>query len=469
MKETWRPQGSSDPLSYTCTCSTAGQVLLFYRYFLSPPALASTFHHLANDPTNLSSFHKALTTSLSLKGKIRVAKEGFNITVGGSSDSIEKYIEECAKHWSFAGLEGELGSEEERRAFFKPSPGCACVFGPSAGTAGAGKEEGASVRICEEITPMGVASYIPGDWAVVESLSPAQFHARLLDLDGEGRDNILVDVRNHYESRIGYFVDPKTGEPGLRPGIRRFGQWPQFVKSHLSPSSKPPRDSPSASEDTEEISSEKRKGTQYLTYCTGGIRCEKGSRFLAENLALEGTNVCTVQGGIQAYLMWMDEEIQSGRKTANESLFRGRNYVFDARGSTGLTLSSSSGTGERHGQEKVASCHVCGKAEDRLSKCRSTGCHLILVVCEECEEGGDPRCCGNCLALDALGIEDNGGQSRSRQICECEKEREFKLWGDKTVKKQQPQGRRKGKKGNDLGVVFDGPVRDLNIQIKTFD
>jgi predicted sulfurtransferase len=437
-------------------------VLLFYRYFLSPPSLPSTFDHLANDPNNLSSFHKTLTTSLSLKGKIRVAKEGFNITVGGSPDSIQRYIEECVKHWSFAGLGGALGSEEKRKAFFKPSPGCSCVFGSSSGTGEPGKEEGASVRICEEITPMGVASYIPRNWDAVETLSPAEFHARLQDLEGRGREHVLVDIRNHYESRIGYFVDPRTGEPGLRPGIRRFGQWPQFVKSHLSSSSKHTRDSPSALEDTEEVSTEKRKGTQFMTYCTGGIRCEKGSRFLAENLALEGNIVCTLHGGIQAYLMWMDEEIKAGRKTANQSLFKGRNYVFDARGSTGLMLSSGSTTGETN-VEKVASCHVCGKAEDRLSKCRSRGCHLILVVCEECEEGGDPRCCESCLNLNTEATEENGGQLRSRQICECEREREFKLWGDKTVKKQQPQGRRKGKKGNDLGVNFDGPLRDMNI------
>jgi predicted sulfurtransferase len=350
MKETWLPQGSSDPLSYTCTCPCSistpnGQVLLFYRYFSSPPSLPTSVTDFTNDPTILSSFHSTLTDKLDLGGKIRIAKEGFNVTVGGASKAIEDYMEECMKHWSFTGLEKELDTDEKRRAFFKPTPGCACVFGGAP----------ASVRVCGEITPMGITNYLPKDWDIVQSLSPAEFHGRCWEAGGK---KVLVDVRNHYESRIGYFVDPLTGTPALRPAVRRFGQWPQFVKAHLPQLQTQDHQSPNGNEGS--------KGTQYMTYCTGGIRCEKGARFLAENLPPSGRNtVCTLKGGIQAYLMWMDVEIAAGRKTASESLFKGRNYVFDARGSTGLD-----GDGD-----KVAKCHVCGKAEDRLSKCQSSRCH----------------------------------------------------------------------------------------------
>ncbi|KAG0652856.1 Thiosulfate sulfurtransferase rhodanese domain-containing 2 [Hyphodiscus hymeniophilus] len=476
MKQTWQPRGSSDPLSYTCTCSQPGQVLLFYRYFSSPPSLPSAFQHLASEPANLSTFHTNLTQSLGLKGKIRVAKEGFNITVGGSLDSISRYIEACTRHWSFAGVEG-LESEQGRRALFKPSPGCACVFA----SAKSGDEEyeestGANVRVCEEITPMGVSSYIPRDWDIVESLSPAEFHQRLCsrlgsDADGLEKENVLVDVRNHYESRIGYFVNPLTGEPALRPQVRRFGQWPQFVKAHLSFSPRLVKDVPPSNREDGKPDERITKGTQYMTYCTGGVRCEKGSRFLAENIALEGSSVCTLQGGIQAYLMWMDEEIKAGRKTPQDSLFKGKNYVFDARGSTGLTTSSNPGPGDANA-EKVARCHMCGKAEDRLSKCRSQGCHLILVICEECEDGADPRCCRSCLELDTrAGGELVAGRAQSRPICECEMERELRLWGDKRVKslRSQGKGRKKMKGEKFLESSADVPVDDINIRIKIFD
>lgn len=337
-------------------------------------------------------------------------------------------------HWSFAGLEKELDTEEKRSVFFKPSPGCACVFSNAL----------ASVRVCSEITPMGVTNYEPRDWDVVQSLSPADFHAKCWEARGK---KVLVDVRNYYESRIGYFVDPHTGEGGVRPDVRRFGQWPQFVKHNISAlQSQIDADLEKRLEDDDEG---KEKGTQYLTYCTGGIRCEKGARFLAENLHgqhVGGTDsVCTLKGGIQAYLMWMDEEIKAGRKTAGESLFKGKNYVFDARGSTGLS----------EGLEglPVSQCHICGKLEDRLGKCRSRGCHLILVVCEDCEEG-DVRCCPNCLELDRLTTE-------KRPICACEKEREKRLWGDRSVRLPRTQ-RKRGGKSSDIGS-------GINIQIKAID
>lgn len=442
MKETWRPLGSSDPLTYTCTCPISsspvtGLVLLFYRYFASAPPLPSFLLPKSSNASELASFHASLTQALNLSGKIRIAKEGFNITVAGTSAEVEKYMDACMAHWSFAGLEADLGTADARTAFFKPSPGCACVFGSAAAS---------SVRVCAEITPMGVTDYVPSTWDIVESLSPPAFHERCWEAGGR---KVLVDVRNHYESRIGYFIDPRTQIPALRPGVRRFGQWPQFVKRNMKALQKE-MDAEVESGCVEGEVEGGMGGTQYLTYCTGGIRCEKGSRFLAENLVgNRGDSVCTLKGGIQAYLMWMDSEIAAGRKQPSDSLFKGKNYVFDARGSTRLSA-------EMGEEGTVADCHVCGRREDRLSKCRSTRCHLILVVCEECEEDGGPRCCEDCGEIDA------NEESGPRPICQCEQDREFKLWGDRTVKPSKTQGSKPGTKTT-------GIVNSTGIQIKLID
>ena len=193
---------------------------------------------------------------------------------------------------------------------------------------------------------------------------------------------------------------------------------------------------------------EKENGRQIITYCTGGIRCEKGARFLSENIG-PGDSVYTLQGGIAAYLLWMEAEIAHGRKTAAESLFHGRNYVFDARGSTAL------GGGVEGEVLPVAECHLCKKPEDRLSKCHSRGCHLVLVVCSFCEEA-DPRCCRDCVELDRQ----EGVRKGPRPICECEKEREVRLWGKrdggKLPKTHGGWKERKSRSG-------------LNIQFKTID
>ncbi|CZT02898.1 uncharacterized protein RAG0_09874 [Rhynchosporium agropyri] len=220
MKETWLPTGASDPVSFTCTCPALskgdGLVLLFYRYFDATPSVPTSHYDLKNDPASLASFHATVTRKLEIGGKIRIAREGFNVTIGGTKFAVEDYMQECISHWSFAGL--DLSTQEKQYQFFKPTcGGCACVFGGSP----------ASVRVTSEITPMGVTNYIPAKWDRVESLSPAEFHERC----HSNPNTMLVDVRNHYESRIGYFIDPKSGEPALRPALRRFSQWPQCCQS----------------------------------------------------------------------------------------------------------------------------------------------------------------------------------------------------------------------------------------------
>lgn len=415
MKETWLPKGESDPVTFTCTCSASanGLILLFYRYYTAPPPLPTINQEQVSDLQAIAQWHKDQTTRLNLGGKIRIAKEGFNITVGGTKDDINSYIQACISHWTFGGL--DLQTEEQRKAFFKPSNGaCACAFGGAP----------ASVQIKSEITPMGVTDYLPVAWDKVEALPPAVFHERC-----KAQTSLLLDVRNYYESRIGYFVDPKTGEPAVRPPIRRFSQFPQFVKrGGLFDSLVPPPANPGV---------ESKGGRQILTYCTGGIRCEKGVRWMQENAEMkDGDTICTLQGGIAAYLMWMDEEIAQGRKTAEESLFRGRNYVFDARGSTGLTSGSL---------EPVSKCHSCGELCDRLSKCRSKGCHLVLVVCHKCEAESDPRCCENCLNMDTTRDTEF---ATPRPICACEKEREALLWGSDRLNVQSKRRKAAQKKSN---------------------
>jgi len=397
-------RGQSDPIMYTCTCPASalgGTVLLFYRYWSNKPQLPSPEVEKTKDLESLAALHKDLTEKHNLTGKIRIAREGYNVTVAGTSPEIDEYIRYCCKHWSFAGL--RLDTEEDRQLFFKPSKGCACVFGP---------EKRASVRITAEITPMGIEGYAPAEWENIEALLPAEFHKRCYE-----EKTLLLDVRNIYESRIGYFIDPHTREPAMRPQIRRFSQWPQYIETHL--------------QDLE------REEKQIMTYCTGGIRCEKATRWMQEKIgSQEGQKVCTLHGGIAAYLSWMDEEIKQGRKQPHESLFRGRNYVFDARGSVGLTINTH--------VEPVSRCHVCATPSDNLSKCRSNGCHLILVVCPLCEKQ-DPRCCQSCHDMNTW----VPMVACPRPMCMCESEREAELWGGQRVKVSKTQGWRKAKERRD--------------------
>lgn len=388
----------SGPVTYTCTCSAqaeGGTVLLFYRYFANSPVLPVEHIQVTHNPQALADFHRTLAETLHLGGKLRIANEGFNITLGGTSSSIKRYIEACCTHWSFAGI--DLSTQQARDAYFKPTPGCACAFG--------GK---ASVKVTAEITPLGITNYAPATWSNVISLPPSEFH----DLCKKG-DIPLIDVRNHYESRIGYFVTG-NGSVAVRPAVRRFSQWPGYVLRHV------------LGNDVF------KKPAGVATYCTGGIRCEKGARWMQEALASEngqnGAPVYTLHGGIVAYQAWMEEEVKSGRKKPDESFFKGTNYVFDARGAIG-----------KH--EVVSTCHGCGEVEDRLGKCDVPGCHLVLVVCEACEIKGGVACCASCRDIHEM----QGTTVQKNQICQCESEREKSLWGEGGAKLSRSGDQKKTK------------------------
>lgn len=386
--------GSSDPVSYICNCpakDTGGKVLLFYRYWQNTPVLQEEHSPKTENPQDLVQFHQELASRLQLGGKFRIAREGFNITLGGTDDAIAEYMRECSDHWSFSGL--ELEGEENRNAFFKPTSGCACAFG--------GK---ASVKATAEITPLGITNYSPSSWSKVIPLSPEEFHEMCLEGSMQ-----LIDVRNHYESRIGYFVTG-DGDVAVRPAVRRFSQWPEYVARHV-------------------LGNELYK-RPIATYCTGGIRCEKGARWMQEALASQGGHddapVYTLHGGIVAYQAWMQKEVEAGRKQAGDSFFKGKNYVFDARGAIGMD-----GEDALYG-EPVSACHVCNKAESRLGKCEGKGCHLVLVVCEACENKGGVRCCVDCRQIDLE--QTTSAQPQRRRICQCEQDREKSLWGDQGAK-----------------------------------
>ncbi|KAF9697060.1 hypothetical protein EKO04_004692 [Ascochyta lentis] len=399
MTEATSTQDNSDPVTYTCTCSAqdeGGNILLFYRYWANTPILPSSQTSKTSDTQGLADFHKQLASELEVGGKFRIATEGFNITLGGTTSAIDKYIKACCAHWSFTGI--DLSTPSARDAYFKPTQGCACAFNKKA-----------SVRITAEITPLGITNYAPSSWSNVVSLAPAEFH----DLCQKG-EIPLIDVRNHYESRIGYFVTG-DGTVAVKPAVRRFSQWPGYVVRHV-------------------LGNDLYKKPEGIaTYCTGGIRCEKGARWMQEALMKEGGGsnapVYTLHGGIVAYQAWMQEEIKAGRKQPQDSFFKGSNYVFDARGAIGA-------------QDAVSACHSCGKPEDRLGKCGVAGCHLVLVICEPCEQAGGICCCEDCRQIS---VEQQDTVSKSRRMCKCENDRERLLWGDGGARLDQGKRRQKTK------------------------
>ncbi|KAL3899788.1 MAG: hypothetical protein SGCHY_001802, partial [Lobulomycetales sp.] len=264
-------RGTSDPVGLQCSCSS-GSVILFYEY--------ST----VSDPGTTAADLRKFCLELDLYGKVRIATEGVNVTLGGSTSAIEKFRAGVS---SVLPLLQHIDPMDD--AFFKPGQGCKHCF------------TDLSVKIVDEICPFGGRNPLSmrtdtgkeGIGPRITGLTPQKFHQELSNL-ADDKDTIVIDVRNYYESRIGFF------ENAVRPAIRRFSSFADWVDENC---------------DT-------LAGKRIFTYCTGGIRCEKGAAYILDKV---GSEVYMLDGGIHAYLEW------AAKETSQPCLFKGANYVFDAR------------------------------------------------------------------------------------------------------------------------------------------
>ena len=115
---------------------------------------------------------------------------------------------------------------------------------------------------------------------------------RFRDWLREGRSMKVVDVRNDYEVRVGTF------RGAIDPGTEYFHQFPEWVLEHR-----------------EELQS----ADVVVTYCTGGIRCEKATSWMLE----QGfDNVWQLEGGVHEYFERIDDA---------DVDWDGELFVFDRR------------------------------------------------------------------------------------------------------------------------------------------
>ena len=131
------------------------------------------------------------------------------------------------------------------------------------------------------------------------------------------RDIVILDVRSNYEHELGRFKNAVTLD------IENFRDFPDKLNEL-----------------------EQYKGKKIVTYCTGGIKCEKASAFLLEQ-GFE--NVHQLHGGIIKY----------GLEAEGED-FEGKCYVFDNRLSVDVN---------KVNPKVVSKCFVCETHSDRMVNC----------------------------------------------------------------------------------------------------
>ena len=277
------------------------------------------------DPEQFSKEHLKLCTELELKGRILVAKEGINGTVSGTIDQTEKYMEIMHQDPRFADL------------WFKIDAAKGHTF------------EKMHVRPRKELVTFRLEEDIDPHQLTGKYLSPKEFYQQLQE-----EDVIVLDGRNDYEYDIGHFRN------AIRPNVKSFREFPDWIRENLA----------------------QFKDKKILTYCTGGIRCEKLSGFLLK----EGfKDVAQLHGGIVTY--GKDPEVRG-------KLFDGKCYVFDNRISVPINQTEEATV--------ISQCFHCGKPADKYINCGHVTCDLRHIVCESCEEEHRGYCSPQCERL-ALG------------------------------------------------------------------
>lgn len=184
---------------------------------------------------------KARCDSLGLKGTILLSPEGINLFLAGEPTSVRTLLDELAD-WPELGRLDVKESYSDRQPFRRMN-----------------------VRLKREIIAFGVDEVDPQN-AATPRLTPKELKQWL----DEGRPVILLDVRNQYEIELGKFAGAIDLE------IDSFRTFPEAV-DRLPDSA---------------------RTTPVVTYCTGGIRCEKAAPLLEQQGFRE---VYQLEGGILRY------------------------------------------------------------------------------------------------------------------------------------------------------------------------
>lgn len=184
---------------------------------------------------------REITQRLDLRGTILLSEEGINSFLAGSREAIDEYLSALRSEPEFADL-------EVKESFSDSQPFSRML-----------------VRVKKEIIAFGVPGIDPR-----RETSKRISAAELKEWLDEGRPIALLDVRNDYEVALGTF------ENATAIGVDHFRNFPEAV--HKLPQEM--RDKP------------------VVTFCTGGIRCEKAGPFME---AAGFTNVYQLDGGILKY------------------------------------------------------------------------------------------------------------------------------------------------------------------------
>ena len=224
------------------------------------------------DATELRATLLARAQAHQLKGTILLAEEGINLFLAGPGKAVRGFVAQLHGDTRFSDI-APKESWSAHQPFRKML-----------------------VKVKREIIRMDHPAIRPASGRA--PAVPAATVKRWLDQghDDAGRAVVTLDTRNAFE------VDHGTFEGAIDWRITKFTEFPQAVRDHL----------------------DQLRDKTVVSFCTGGIRCEKAAIFMRE-AGLD--HVYQLEGGILKYF----EETGGAH-------YRGNCFVFDEREALGSDL-----------------------------------------------------------------------------------------------------------------------------------
>ncbi|WP_046970740.1 sulfurtransferase [Dyella japonica] len=236
--------------------------------------------------------------ALALKGTILLAPEGINLFLAGPREPIDAFMDWLRADPRFAGLEPKESISED------------VPFGRM------------RVRLKKEIITMRMPTIRP-EGGRAPSVAPATLQRWLAQgHDDDGREVMLLDTRNDYETDVGLF------ENAVDYRIGSFTAFPDAIAADRA----------------------RYENKTVVSYCTGGIRCEKAVLHM-QDIGMD--NVFQLEGGILKYF-----------EETDGTHWRGECFVFDERGAVDKSLAPAAIPPLPSGERAGVRGQSCGMAEE---------------------------------------------------------------------------------------------------------
>jgi UPF0176 protein len=265
-------------------------------------------------------------TALGLKGKVVVAGEGINGSVCGKEEAIESFK--------------KLLSADNQGIFFKDNFTLGEDF------------KRLVVKVKKEIITM----HRDVDMSLkAPHISPRE----LLDIfeSKSPEEFVLLDIRNGYEYDAGHF------ENSIKVDSHVFSEFEDFLPH---------------------IRDQVGKRT-LITYCTGGIRCEKATALLAQKGGF-GVPVYQLKGGILGY-----------GADVGDKYWKGKCVVFDKRASVDIVP-------ERQKEQPIPEqCGICQlQIHEERSQVECKCCRSVRQLCPRCRIRLEGYCSKACRTQETI-------------------------------------------------------------------